>query len=113
LDPLDRSTLAKAALLGNDVAFPDRRVWEDKLYSAKQQYVSHGRELMREVRRILADAQSLRAAPGGQEKLSPNDSRAQEIVRRIRETIEDAVRTDAAYQAVVMEGWDRAKQPKN
>jgi hypothetical protein len=45
--------------------------------------------------------------------LSPNDSRAQEIVRRIRETIEDAVRTDAAYQAVVMEGWDRAKQPKN
>ena len=53
LDPLDRSTLAKAALLGNDVAFPDRRVWEDKLYSAKQQYVSHGRELMREVRRIL------------------------------------------------------------
>ena len=113
LDPLDRSTLAKAALLGNDVAFPERRAWEDKLYSAKQQYVSHGRELMREVRRILSDAQSLRAAPGGQERLSPNDPRAQEIVRRIRETIEDAVRTDAAYQAVVMEGWDRAKQAKN
>ncbi len=112
LDPMDRTTLAKAALLDNDVDFPDRRGWEDKLYSAKEQYVSHGRELFREMRKILADAQSLQSSNGGQGKLSPDDPRAKELLRRIQEILQDAVRTESAYQAVVVEGWDRAKQSK-
>jgi len=112
LDPMDSTTLAKAALLDNDVDFPDRRSWENKLYSAKEQYVSHGRELFREMRKILADAQSLQSSNGGQGKLNPDDPRAKELLRRIQETLQDAVRTESAYQAVVVEGWDRAKQAK-
>ena len=113
LEPMDRSTLAKLVLLDKDVNFPDRRSWEDKLYSAKERYVSHGRELVREMRQILEDADSLRSARGGQGKLSPDDPRAQEMLRKVQELIQDAVRTDATYQAVVMEGWDRAKQAKH
>lgn len=112
LDPLDRATLAKAALLDNDVDFPNRRNWEDKLYAAKEQYVSHGRELFHEMRQILADVQSMQATQGGQGKLNPNDPRAQQLLRRVQEILQDAVRTESAYQGVVMEGWDRAKQAK-
>ena len=112
LGPLDRATLAKAALLENDVDFLNRRNWEDRLYAAKEQYVSHGRELFREMRQILADAQSLKASQDGQKKLSPDDPRAQQMLRRIQEIMEDAVRTDRAYQAVVVEGWDLAKQAR-
>src|SRR5882762_1347254 len=113
LAPLDRATLAKAALLDNDVDFPNRRNWEDKLYSAKEQYVSHGRELFQEMRQILVDVQSLRSSQGGTGKLSPDDPRAQQMMRRIQELVQDAVRTDRAYQAVVVEGWDLAKQAKH
>jgi hypothetical protein len=112
LAPLDRATLAKAALLDNDVDFPGRRSWEDKLYAAKEQYVSHGRELFGEMRKILADVQSLKSSQAGQGKLGANDPHAQEMIRRIQELVQDAVRTDSAYQSVVMEGWDRAKQAK-
>ncbi len=110
LDPLDRATLAKAALLDNDMDFPNRPRWEDKLYSAKQQYVSHGRELFREMRQVLGDVQSLQSSQGGQKKLSPDDPRAQELLRRLQDIVQDAVRTENAYQSVVVEGWDLAKQ---
>jgi len=113
LDPLDRATLAKAALLDNDVDFPNRPRWEDKLYSAKQQYVSHGRELFREMRQVLGDVQSLQSSQGGQKKLSPDDPRAQELLRRLQDIVQDAVRTENAYQSVVVEGWDLAKQTKH
>ena len=112
MDPMDRTTLAKAALLDNDVDFPDRRRWEDKLYSAKQQYVSHGRELFGEMRRILADVQSLQSQ-SGQRKVSPDDPHAKELLRRLQEIVQDAVRTENAYQSVVVEGWDLAKQAKH
>ena len=113
LDPLDRATLAKAALLDNDVDFPNRPRWEDKLYSAKQQYVSHGHELFQQMRQIMADVQSLQSSQGGQRKLSSDDPRAQELLRRLQEIVQDAVRTENAYQSVVMEGWDLAKQAKH
>jgi hypothetical protein len=113
LDPMDRGTLAKAALLDNDVDFPDRAAWESKLYAAKQQYVSHGRELVTQMRQILSEAQSLKSTQSAQAKLSPQDPRAQELIHRLQELVQDAVRTDTAYQAVVMEGWDRAKQAKH
>jgi hypothetical protein len=113
LAPLDRATLAKAALLDNDVDFPSRRNWEDKLYVAKEAYVSHGRELFREMKQIMAEVQSLQSSQDGKGKLSPDDPRAQQMMRRIQELVQDAVRTDRAYQAVVVEGWDLAKQAKH
>jgi hypothetical protein len=113
LAPLDRATLAKAALLDNDVDFPNRRGWEDKLFSAKEVYVSHGRELFQEMRQILKEVQASRSSQGGAGKLSPDDPRGQQMMQRIQGLVQDAVRTDRAYQAVVVEGWDLAKQAKH
>jgi hypothetical protein len=112
LDPLDRATLAKLVLMDNDIEFAGRRAWEDKLYAAKQQYVSHCREIVRDGRQILEDARALKNQQGSA-KINPNDPRAQEVLHKVQDLLQDAVRTDNAYQAVVMEGWDLAKQAKH
>lgn len=109
LESLDRSTLAKAILLDNDVDFPNRRAWEDKLYAAKEHYVSHEGELIVEMKQILAQVQSWQS----QGKLDPKDPRAQQTKTRLVEIVQDAVRTEQDYRAVVMEGWDMAKQAKH
>ena len=110
LQSLDRATLAKAVLLDNDVDFPNRRAWEDKLLAAKEHYVSHEGELIVELKQIVAQVQSRQ---GSQGKLDPNDPRAQQIKSRLLEIVQDALRTEQDYRAVVMEGWDLAKQAKH
>jgi hypothetical protein len=112
LDTLDRATLAKVVLMDNDVDFPSRRNWEERLYSEKRHYVSHERELLVEIKQALAQAQSWKASQGGQ-KLDPNDLRVQQLKGRVTEIIQDAIRTEQDYRAVVMEGWDLAKQAKH
>ncbi len=107
LETLDRATLAKAVLLDNDVDFPNRRVWEDKLYGAKEHYVSHEGELIVELKQIVARVQSR------QGKLDPNDPGAQQMKNRLLDIVQDALRTEQDYRAVVMEGWDLAKQAKH
>lgn len=109
LESLDRGTLAKAILLDNDVDFPNRRAWEDKLYAAKEHYVSHEGELIVEMKQIVAQVQTLQ----GQGKIDPKDPRAQQMKTRIVEIIQDGVRTEQDFRAVVMEGWDLAKQAKH
>ena len=109
LESLDRATLAKVVLLDNDVDFPNRRAWEDKLYSAKEHYVSHEGALIGEMKQILAQVQSWQS----QGKIDPKDPRAQQMKSRLVEIVQDAVRTEQDYRAVVMEGWDLAKQAKH
>jgi len=110
LQSLDRATLAKAVLLDNDVDFPNRRAWEDKLFAAKEHYVSHEGELIVELKQIVAQVQSRQ---GNQGKLDPNDPRAQQIKSRLLTIVQDALRTEQDYRAVVMEGWDLAKQARH
>jgi hypothetical protein len=112
LEGLDRATLAKAVLMENDVQFPNRQAWESRLYAAKEHYVSHGFELITEIRQIMAQLQSMKDAQGGA-KLSPNDPHVQQMKQRLQDIVQDAVRTEQAYRAVVMEGWDLAKQAKH
>lgn len=109
LESLDRATLAKAILLDNDVDFPNRRAWEDKLYAAKEHYVSHEGELIVELKQIVAQVQAWQS----QGKLDPKDPRAQQMKTRLVEIVQDSVRTEQDYRAVVMEGWDLAKQAKH
>src|SRR5690242_3454656 len=109
LESLDRTTLAKAILLDNDVDFPNRRGWEDKLYAAKEHYVSHEGELIAELKQIVGQVQSWQS----QGKLDPKDPRAQQMKSRLVEIVQDAVRTEQDYRAIVMEGWDLAKQAKH
>ena len=112
LDALDRATLAKAVLMDNNADFPNRRNWEDRLYSEKQHYVSHERALIVEVKKNAAQVESWRAALGGR-KLDPYDPRVQQLQSRVADIIQDALRTEQDYRAVVMEGWDLAKQAKH
>ena len=105
LEPMDKTTLAKHVLEGRDVDFPGRRSWEDKLYAAKQYYVSHGRDLIRETRDLLSTSQSLKASGAG-----PNDPRVQDLGHRALQLMQDASRTDADFEAVLLEGQDMAKQ---
>ena len=109
LETLDRATLARAILLDNDVDFPSRGAWEDKLYAAKEHYVSHEGKLIAEMKQILAQVQSWQS----QGKLDPKDPRAQQMRSRLVEIVQDAVRTEQDYRAIVMEGWDLAKQAKH
>jgi hypothetical protein len=108
LAPMDRDTLARAALEGKDSNFPNRANWENKLYGAKQTYVAHSRELIQEMRDLLATAQSLKASGG--DKIGPDDPRVRALLRRTQQILQDAVQTESTFRAVVMEGQDLAKQ---
>jgi hypothetical protein len=112
LDSFDRATLAKAVLMDNDVDFPNRRVWEDKLYAAKGQYVSHEHDLIVELRQIVGQVQLMQASQGGG-KLDPKAPGVAQLKSRLSDIIQEAVRTEQDYRAVVTEGWDLAKLAKH
>ena len=106
LEPLNRTTLAQLVLEGQDVDFPGRRAWEEKLFAAKEHYVSHGRELFRETKELLNNMESLTS--GG--KASPTDAKVTELSHRALQLMQDANKTDADFQAILLEGQDLAKR---
>ena len=108
LAPMDKTTLAQFALEGRDVDFPERSDWENKLYAAKQYYVSHGRDLVRETREFVANIQELKAS-GARE----GDPRLQDLGHRALQLMQDGSRTDADFETVVLQGQDMAKQASN
>jgi len=110
LDSMDRATLVKAALLQmKDVDFAGRRAWEDKLWDAKLTYVQQGREFVAQSRQLLSTAQGLRNSANGQ-KPKPDDPKVQEFLSQLKQMVQNAVRAEAAFQAVVIEGWDLSKK---
>jgi hypothetical protein len=90
---------------GNDANFPGRAKWEDRLVAAKETYVVQFRELIQKAKQIVADSDSLKGTQ------DPNDPRVKEMGARLQNLIRDAVQTNAALQAVVIEGRDLAAQP--
>jgi hypothetical protein len=106
LEPMDRPTLAKLALQGSDADFAGRRAWEDKLFAAKEHYVSHGRDLCRQTKAVLNEMESLTS--GG--KVPASDPRAQELGHKARMLMQDAYQTEADFQAIILEGQNLAKQ---
>jgi len=109
LAPMNRATLAQLVLEGQDVDFPGRRAWEEKLFSAKEHYVSHGRELFRQTKELLNNMESLTSG----NKVSPTDPRITDISHRALQLMQDANRTDADFQAILLEGQDLAKKGAN
>jgi hypothetical protein len=105
IDSMDRAELLKAALQDANPNFPGHADWEDHLMSAKRSYVSQGLDLVDRCRRLLATAHALQA-----DKATPDDPRVKELNNNLKDMIRDAVRTDAAFQAVIMEGRDLAHQ---
>jgi hypothetical protein len=104
LDSLDRPTLVRVILQGVDSDFPGRSKWEERLFAAKQVYVSHGRELIQSVKQLAASAQGMQGNP------SPDDPRVQNLKNRLKEIVQDSTRTEAAFEAVVLEGRNLATQ---
>jgi len=109
LAPMDRAALAQLVLEGQDVDFSGRRAWEEKLFSAKEHYVSHGRELFRQTKELLNNMESLTSG----NKVSPTDPRITDISHRALQLMQDANRTDADFQAILLEGQDLAKKGAN
>jgi hypothetical protein len=106
LEPLDRAELAKVALPGQSADFPGRQAWEDKLFAAKQNYISHGRTLLTEARQLLDEIKSLSAA----EKTPESKSKMQDLTLRMRQVMQDSLQTEANFQAILVEGQKLANQ---
>jgi hypothetical protein len=98
LDPMDRATLAKVALQGNDVDFPGRRAWEEKLFATKQVYVSRSRVLLQQMQGLMSGLTS-----GGAQ---------QDLMSRAQTLQQAATQVESAFQAVITEGQNLAKQAK-
>jgi len=109
LDPMNRTTLAETALQGQNNDFPGRRAWEEKLFAAKEHYVSHGRDLFRQTNALLKNMETLSASG----KVDPSDPRMTDISHRALQLMQDANKTDADFQAIVLEGQDLAKRSAN
>jgi hypothetical protein len=106
LEPLGRAELAKVALPGQNADFLGRRRWEDKLFAAKQNYISHGRALLSEARQLLDEIKSLSAA----EKTPESKSKMQDLTLRLRQVMQDSLQTEANFQAILVEGQKLANQ---
>jgi hypothetical protein len=104
LDGLDRAALAKNVLQGNNSNFPGRASWEVKLFTAKQSYVSQGRDALQKARQLRASAEGMKNAQ------DPNDPRVKNMNVKLQEYVRDCVQVGSAFQAVVMEGRDLAAQ---
>jgi len=104
LEALDRATLVRSALNGQEVDFPGRAKWEERLIAAKEAYVVQARELIQKARQIMASADGLKGNPDA------NDPRVKELSAKLQALARDPVRTDSSLQAVMMEGRDLAAQ---
>ena len=104
VESLNQSELAHDALHGVDVDFPARERWEERLYGAKQTYVVQGRALIEKARQIMDSADSLKG------KRDPNDPRVKELSAQLEALVRDSVKTEADFQAVMIEGRDLAMQ---
>ncbi len=104
VEGLDRATLVRNVLNSNDIDFPGRAKWEERLFAAKQVYVAQARDLVQKARQILATSESLK---GNQD---PSDPRVKEMGARLQALTREAVQTDSAFQALMIEGRDLASQ---
>ena len=104
LDSTDRATLVRGVLEGNDSNFPGRARWEERLFSAKQTYVSQGRTLLQRMKQLMASTEGMK------DIRDQNDPRLKNITEKLQQLVQDATQTGAAFQAVMMEGKDLAGQ---
>jgi hypothetical protein len=108
LAPLDRASLAKVVLEGNDNDFPGRPAWEERLYIAKEKYVAESRQLVDEMKSLMENAQSFQG-PSGANKAPSESPQAQELVGRAQRLLLQAKTTEANFKAVMQEGIDQSK----
>ena len=108
VESLDRKTLVNLALEGDQTNFPGREEWENRLVAARQTYVARLRDLLQRGRQLLANAQALDAA-----HVDSHDPRVKALTSEMSGFVGECVRTDAAFQSVIMEGKDLAHRGSN
>jgi hypothetical protein len=104
LDSLDRATLARNVLQGNEANFPGRSAWEEKLFAAKQLFVAQEREILTKANQFAA------ASNGIPDMQNSSDPRAKALSDQLDRLMQEAQQSSAAFQAVVAEGKDLAGQ---
>ncbi|MGD0906603.1 MAG: hypothetical protein ABSA96_03410 [Candidatus Acidiferrales bacterium] len=104
VDSLDKSSLATTVLDGNNSNFPGRAKWEEKLFAAKQAFVSQGRVLLQKARQLEASAQGMKDIQ------DPNDPRVKSFSAQLEQLVQENQQNSAAFQAVITEGKELATQ---
>jgi hypothetical protein len=106
MDTLDRAALAKFVLQGVDKNFPGRPAWEEKLFSAKQVFVTQGRDFIRKARSMVANAEPAKDAQGTNGSGASAAPAATDD--RLQGMIQYGARIESAFQEVISEGRDLA-----
>ncbi len=104
IDSLDRATLATNVLEGNTSNFPGRAKWEEKLFEAKQAFVSENRAVLLKLTQLQA------SAAGMNDIKDPNDPRAKSFNAKLTQLVQQTQENSATFQAVIAEGKALAGQ---
>lgn len=102
VDSLDRATLASNVLEGNTSNFPGRAKWEEKLFAAKQNFVSENRAVLQKMRQLEASAEGMKDVQ------DPNDPRAKSMSAKVQQLVQESQQSSAAFQAVIADGKELA-----
>jgi hypothetical protein len=105
LDSMDRATLVNNVLQGNTSNFPGRARWEEKLFAAKQTFVSQSRDVIHKATQLEASAEAMKGSS------DPNDPRVKSVTAKLQQLIQESQQTGASFQAVIEEGKDLAALP--
>jgi hypothetical protein len=105
VDSLDRAALSSTVLDGNNSNFPGRAQWEEKLFAAKQTFVSQGRALLQKARQLEASAEGMKDIQ------DPNDPRVKSFSAKLEQLVQENQQNSEAFQAVVAQGKELAIQP--
>lgn len=104
LESLDRAALAMEVLNGNTANFPGRAEWEQKLFAAKQKFVTQTRTIMQKVKEIAASASTMEGAQ------DPNDPRVKNLAARMQQLVAQAQENGEVFKSVAEEGKQLAAQ---
>lgn len=104
IEAIDRAKMISLALQGSTADFPGRSDWESRLIAAKEMYVRDGHDLIRDARDLLAKARALE-----KDHADASDPRARELQDKLKDFVTRAMKIDANFQAIIMEGRDLAR----
>lgn len=104
IQAIDRAKMISLATQGSKADFPGRSDWENRLIAAKETYVRDGHELISEARELLAKARALE-----HDRADSSDPRARELQDKLKEFVTRAMKIDANFQAIILEGRDLAR----
>ena len=107
LGATDRAALVKIVLKDNDIDFPGRVQWEERLMAGRDTYVTYCRRLNRAMKQLLAQAKALHEA---NPDMKEDDPRALSLVTNFNEISQEAQRLDSDFQKLLDEGPALAKQ---